>query len=68
MKNRQENRNTRKAKIYQFTQKVYEQNKKVTINKIISGNFSLNNEEQVVPKIYEVEKVFIQKPKGYNIR
>ena len=68
MKNRRENRNTRKAKIYQFPQKAYEQNKKATINKIISGNFNLNNEEHVVPKIQEVEKVSIQKPKGYNIR
>ena len=68
MKNRREKRNTRKAKIYQFPQKAYEQNKKATINKIISGNFNLNNEEHVVPKIQEVEKVSIQKPKGYNIR
>lgn len=58
MKNRRENRNTRKARIYQFTQKAYDQNKKATINKIINGNFSLDNREQVFPEISEVEKVY----------
>ena len=58
MKNRRENRNTRKARIYQFTQKAYDQNKKASINKIINGNFSLDNREQVFPEISEVEKVY----------
>ena len=57
MKNRRENRNTCKARIYQFTQKAYDQNKKATINKIINGNFSLDNREQVFPEISEVEKL-----------
>ena len=48
MKNRWDNRNTRKAKIYQFTQKSYEQNKKATINKIINGNFNLFHAKQGV--------------------
>ena len=56
MKNRRENRNTRKARIYQFTQKAYDQNKKATMHKIINGNFSLNNREQVYPNIEDVEK------------
>ena len=54
----QRNRNTRKARIYQFTQKAYDQNKKATINKIINENFSLDNREQVFPEISEVEKVY----------
>ena len=58
MKNRRENRNTCKARIYQFTQKAYNQNKKATINKIINGNFSLDNREQVFPEISEVEKLY----------
>lgn len=54
----QRNRNIRKARIYQFTQKAYDQNKKATINKIINENFSLDNREQVFPEISEVEKVY----------
>lgn len=64
----QRNRNTRKARIYQFTQKAYDQNKKATINKIINENFSLDNREQVFPEISEVEKVYEKrtrrKPEG----
>ena len=56
MKNRRENRNTRKARIYQFTQKAYDQNKKATIHKITNGNFSLNNINQVYTKIEDVRK------------
>ena len=58
MQNRRDNRNTRKAKIYQFTQKAYDHNKKATITKIINGTFSLNNNEQVFPDIDKVEKVY----------
>lgn len=61
MKNRRENRNTRKARIYQFTQKAYDQNKKATINKIINGNFSLNNSDQVYPDIKEVENAYTKR-------
>lgn len=50
MKNRWENRSTKKARIYQFTQRTYKQNKKATINKIINSNFSLNHAEQVFPE------------------
>ena len=48
MKNRWDNGNTRLAKIYQFTQKSFKQNKKATINKI--RNFSLNHGKQIFPK------------------
>ena len=57
MKNRRENRNTRKAKIYEFTQQAHEQNKTATIRKIISGNFSLNHVEQVCPEIQTKESI-----------
>lgn len=43
MENWRENRDTRKVRIYQFTKKSYEQNKKATIYKIIEVTFSLNN-------------------------
>ena len=58
MQNGRENRNTRKARIYPFTQKSYQENKKVTVHKIVNGNFSLNNIEQTFPDIQEVEKVY----------
>ena len=66
MKNRMENRNTRKARIYQFTQKAYDQNKKATINKIINDNFSLNNSDQVYPDIKEVESVYTNRLEEVN--
>ena len=58
MKNRRENRNTRKARRYQYTQKAYDQNRKATITKIINGTFSLDNENQTFPDIEDVEKVY----------
>ena len=66
MKNRMENRNTRKARIYQFTQKAYDQNKKATIHKIINGNFSFNNGEQVYPNIEDVEKTYVERSEQGN--
>ena len=66
MKNRRENRNTRKARIYQFTQKAYDQNKKSTIHKIINGNFSLNNIDQVYPKIKDVENTYVERLEERN--
>ena len=61
MKNGRENRNTSKARIYRFTQRAYEQNKKATVHKILAGTFSLNNAEQVCPEIAEVEKTFVER-------
>ena len=61
MQNRRENRNTRKARIHQFTPKSYEQNKKATIHKIIEDTFSLNNVEQVYPNIAEIEQTYVKR-------
>ena len=66
MKNQCDNRNTREARIYQFTQKAYKQNKKATVNKIINGNFSLNNTEQTFPDIKEVEEVYVNRLENGN--
>ena len=41
MVNRKENRNTRKARIYRFTQRSYVQTRKATVNKILDGSFQL---------------------------
>lgn len=58
MKNKRDNHKTKKAKIYQFTQKAYEQNNKATMNEILTSNFGLDNSEQTFPDIAEVEKVY----------
>ena len=58
MRNRRENRNTRKARIYRFTQRSYRQNKKATISKILEGTLSLDNESNVTPPISAVKKVY----------
>ena len=57
MKNHRENRSTRKVRIYQFTSKAYDQNKKATINKIIDSNFSLDNFDQLYPDIKDGEGI-----------
>ena len=36
MVNQKENRNTRKARIYRFTQRSYVQNRKATVHKILA--------------------------------
>ena len=61
MKNRRENRNTRKAKLYQYMQKAYDQNRKATINKILHGTFALSEKGQVFPDINEVERVYVKR-------
>ena len=66
MKNRRENRNTRKARIYQVTQNACEQNRKATVNKIINGCFSLDNKEQVYLEISQVEKVYVERLEDGN--
>ena len=43
MRNRRENRNTRKARIHRFTQCSCRQNRKATISKILEGTVSLDN-------------------------
>ena len=66
MKNRRDNQNTRKVRIYQFMQKSYEQNKNATITKIINGNFSLNNAEQTFPDIKNVEETYVNRLENGN--
>lgn len=68
MKNRQEIRNTRKTRIYQFTQKAYKQNKKATVNTIVNGNFSLNHAEQTFPDIEQVESSYVDRLQQGNLK
>ena len=65
MKNQRDSGNTRKAKIYQFTQKAYKHNKKTTINKIING--SLNNAEQVYLDIKDIEGIYVDRQEKGNV-
>ena len=68
MQNRRESRNTRKARIYQFTERSFEQKKKAAIHKIMEGSFSLNNVEQVYRNIAEVEQTYVKRSgHGNNI-
>ena len=61
MKNRRANTNAHKAKIFGFTQQSFQQNQRVTINKIPDGTLSLDHEEDVYPGIEEVEKVYVER-------
>ena len=61
MVNSRNNRNTRKAKLYRFTQRSFQQNRRVTINCILDGTLTLDNEEDVYPGIKEVEQVYINR-------
>lgn len=54
--------------ILRCTQKAYDQNKKATINKIINGNFSLDNMEQEFPNIEDVEDVYVPRLEEGNAR
>ena len=61
-----ESHDTRKSRIYQYTNKSYEQKKKVTIHKIIEGTFSLNSVDQVYHNNTEVEQTYVKRLKHGN--
>ena len=61
MKNRRDNRNTRKAKMFRFTQRSFQQNRRVTIKRILDDTLSLDNEEDVYPDIEEVGKLYVER-------
>ena len=61
MKNRRENRNTRKAKMFRFSQRSFQQYRRVTITRILDGTWSLENEDDVYPDIKKVEEVYVER-------
>ena len=61
MRNRRENRNTRKARIYRFTQHSYQRSRKATISKILDGTFSLDNESEITPRIENIEEMYVNR-------
>ena len=58
---RRENRNTRKDKQYQLTQKAFEQNRKAMVSKIPSGTFIMDNEGLEFPDMWEVEDLCVSR-------
>ena len=66
MINKRENRNMRKARIYRFTQRSYQQNRKAAITKILDNTFSLDNESEVTRKIEDIEEVYVKHPEEGN--
>ena len=61
MKNRRENRNTRKAKMFRFSQRSFQQYRRVTITRILDGTLSLENEDDIYPDIKKVEEVYVER-------
>ena len=68
MQNRRENRNTRKAKMFRFTQRLFQQNRRVTINKILDGTLSLKKEDDIYPDIKEVEEVYLERLEKVKVK
>ena len=61
MKNRRDNRNTRTTKMFRFTQRSFQQNRLVTINRILYGTLSLENEDDVYSDIKEVKDMYVDR-------
>ena len=59
MVNWRKNRNTRKAQVYRFTQRSYQQSRKATVSKILDDTFLLNNDSGVTLKIEDTEQVYV---------
>ena len=61
MKNRRDNRNTRTTKMFRFTQRSFQQNRLVTINRILYDTLSLENEDDVYSDIKEVKDMYVDR-------
>ena len=66
--NGRENCNTRKAKIYQFMQKAFEQNQKATVLKIFNRTFIMDNKGLEFPDIQEIEDLYVSRLEEGNIK
>ena len=58
MSNRRDNRKTRTAKNFQFTQKAFEQNWKAALSVILDGTFVMDNKGLEFPDIQEIEDLY----------
>ena len=68
MSNRRENRNTRKARNFQYTQKAFEQNRKWTVSKIFDGTFVMDNKGLDFPDIQEIEDLYVSRLQEDNTK
>ena len=68
MSNRSENRNTRKARNFQFTQKSFEQNRKATVLKILDDTLVPHNKDLEFPEIWEIEDLYVSRLEQANTK
>ena len=68
MSNRRDNRNTRKARNFQYTQKAFKQNRKATVSKILDGTFVMDNKGLEFPEIREVEGLYLSRLEEGNTK
>ena len=68
MSNRRENRNTCKARNFQFTQKAFEQNRQAMVLKILDGTFVADNKDLEFPDIQEIEDLHVSRLEEGNTK
>ena len=68
MSNRRDNRNTRKARNFQYTQKAFAQHRKATVSKILDGTFVMDNKGLEFPDIREIEGLYVSRLEEGNTR
>ena len=68
MSNKRDNRNTRKARNFQYTQKAFEQHRKATVSKILDGTFVMDNKGLEFPDIREIEGLYVSRLEEGNTR
>ena len=68
MSNRRDNRNTRNARNFQFTQKAFQQNRKVTVWKLLDSNFVMDNKGLEFPDIQEIENLYVSRLEEGNTK
>ena len=68
MSNRRQNRNTRKARNFQYTQKAFKQNQKATFSKIVDGTFVMDNKNLDFRDIQEIEDLYVSRLEKENTK
>ena len=68
MSNRRENRNTRKARNLQYTQRALKQNRKATFSKILDGTFVMDNKDLDFRDIQEIEDLYVSRLEEGNTK
>ena len=68
MSNRRDNRNIRNARNFQFTQKAFEQYRKVTVWKRLDSHFVMDNKGLEFPDIQEIENLYVSRLEEGNTK